>query len=1574
MSRPQFGRGWYVVLLIAILVGLFPLTPAYATAGSISPVFANNFNNPNAYVTAADLSGERIIVPNGDSATRALLKSEGASQLVDYGAFSLWSVKAGSSALASVASAGQGQNLNRISLRDGSAVNTRESADRQTANLPANLRQSKTADGQFWLVQFAGPLRPDWLDGLRAENIQPVIYMPENAYVVWANGKSLAALENMAKNGQNFVKWTGEYHPAYRLEPALSKKLSAAGNNFVDVTVQVYTTPQSAQTLARLRGMGGKVLISEQTVLNFTNLTLQVPAAQVANIAAWADVFNIESWNTPRLLDERQGQFVAGNLTANGNTPSGTGYLTWITNTKGFSTNPANYPLVDVVDGSIDDGDTTPAHPDFHVNGTIGAGTSRVTNVENCTAGSTTDDVDGHGTLVAGIIAAYNNKTGAPHQDANNYRRGLGISPFGRIASTKIFTDTFIDLSACGNYAGVVAKSADKGALISNNSWGMATGGGYTAADQAYDALTRDALSGTAGNQQILHVFAAGNDGLSGNNTTYSPGNAKNVVSVGSNENVRTDESADGCNEPAISSDNFNDLFVLSSRGPTDDGRNKPDAVAPGVKIQGQASQSANYNGKGLCNAVFNKYYPETPVQTLYVRHTSTSIAAAATSGALSLIYTYYKDNLAQGAFPSPALGKALLINSTRYLTSTSATDALPSNGQGFGGVNLALFTSLPASGQTFFDQSSVFSGTGQQWVRQGTIADNTRPLRITLAWTDAPGSTTGASYVNDLNLEVRVGGQVYRGNNFGTTGSSTNTIRNIFDAKNNVESVFIPAGVSGSVIVTVTAANIAGDGVPGNGTALDQDFALAVFNGNTFGVAPETISQRLVGLTQVTGDGDNVVEPSETFDMDIEVGNFGNANITGVTGALTTSTANVTIDTGAGTFGDLSVGQSITQRYRFTVGGGVGCSGNISFSHVATFNGGTTATYNFTVPIGQANSTSTNAASTNVPLSITTVTGDNITVNSTLNVGTTGAINKITVSVNITHTNLEDLDLILIAPDATQIRLVSDNGGNGQNYTNTVFDEAAPLSIYQGTPPYTGSFKPQQALNLLTGKNRNGTWTLRAIDDVPGDVTGYVKGRILGWSITFVDPAANATCNTLVQNGYNVLTTDSDSTPEPGETVSVTIGVRNAGSAVGGVTGVLSSQTPGVTVVQGTFNYGSFNAGQIVTNTATPYRLQLDPSFGCGNLITLTHTVTNTLPTTKSFSETIVLRAGTLLEGTSFTVASEDVPKNLPAITSGVTSTLSVADSGKLSNLKVRVNLSHASVGDLRLKLVAPDNSEVLLFNKRGGSNANLTNLVLDDAALTALADGSAPFTGSFRPEQPLGGLFGKEMSGTWRLVVSDDTPLTDGTLNSWSLEFTPGAYVCSNGSEQTISVAITGGNPQSARIGQPFAQPLSVQVRNAVGNPVANAPLRWNVPPTGASATLPNGLLLLRQASNVSGNASIGVSANNTVGTYPVTVTVGTVAQASFSLTNLPPCTPLTVDLTTDDGTGSTCGTLSFALNTAAASANPVTITLSTAITISGGLPTVTPTAVVRRAHRASKSRRAVPRPARVLRSRVT
>ena len=75
-------------------------------------------------------------------------------------------------------------------------------------------------------------------------------------------------------------------------------------------------------------------------------------------------------------------------------------------------------------------------------------------------------------------------------------------------------------------------------------------------------------------------------------------------------------------------------------------------------------------------------------------------------------------------------------------------------------------------------------------------------------------------------------------------------------DLRNNLESVFLPTGTSGSYSVTVRATNIAGDGVPGNADTTDQDFALLVYNGTTGAPPPDFTLAATPSSNAVTAGG----------------------------------------------------------------------------------------------------------------------------------------------------------------------------------------------------------------------------------------------------------------------------------------------------------------------------------------------------------------------------------------------------------------------------------------------------------------------------------------------------------------------------------------------------------------------------------------------------------------------------------------------------------------------------------------------------------------------------------------------
>lgn len=118
-----------------------------------------------------------------------------------------------------------------------------------------------------------------------------------------------------------------------------------------------------------------------------------------------------------------------------------------------------------------------------------------------------------------------------------------------------------------------------------------------------------------------------------------------------------------------------------------------------------------------------------------------------------------------------------------------------------------------------------------------------------------------------------------------------------------------------------------------------------------------------------------------------------------------------------------------------------------------------------------------------------------------------TAAFGLENVCINLTHTYDGDLLIELLAPDGTTITLSREQGGSGDNFTNTCFNETAATSITLGAPPFTGNFVPQGFLGRVNnGQNGNGTWTLRITDLYGGD-----NGNLISWSLTFGNnPASN--------------------------------------------------------------------------------------------------------------------------------------------------------------------------------------------------------------------------------------------------------------------------------------------------------------------------------------------------------------------------------------------------------------------------------------------------------------------------------
>ncbi|HJU39096.1 MAG TPA: S8 family serine peptidase, partial [Tahibacter sp.] len=650
-------------------------------------------------------------------------------------------------------------------------------------------------------------------------------YVNNNAYLVVADEAAGTALANLVATGEP-LRYSAPLAAGQKLTPGVSRYLAEQGGTTrYTVVVAQHARDSVSQNLIRGFDASGEKR-AWQDLRGMSSIDVDLPAARVADVAALGDVLAIDLATKKKKFDEKQTQIMAGAFNPTQSGPSAPGYRAWL-EAQNFSTTPADYPLVAIVDDGVGNGTTTAGAGDANFTANGAGSESRVLFAVSCTNDSPAG-IGGHGNINASIAAGYDDRTGFPYRDPDGYRRREGVNPWGRLSNVQIFGDGVSGDCGTGE-EGTIALQATQGVKISSNSWGLGSifgpATGYIAQSRAYDLGVRDADPATAGNQQVAFIFAAGNDGPTASMVS-APGNAKNTLVVGASENQRpSDENGPWndatCQTGPTDADNAMDVADYSSRGPAVGGRAKPEVIAPGTHIQGGASVAAGFTGGSVCE----QYRPSG--QTAVSSSTGTSHSTPAVAGAASLVYRYLQTALAQAA-PSPALVKSYLIAHPTYLTGVSGNDTLPSAAQGYGMPNLAAaFSATPA--RVIVDQTQTFGATGDTYALIGAVADNTKPVRVVLSWTDAPAAVNSTSpAVNNLDLVVTVGGVAYRGNRFAgqwsTTGGSA-------DTANNTEVVFLPPGTSGSLRVDVVGTNIAGDGVPGNADTTDQDFALVCNN-----------------------------------------------------------------------------------------------------------------------------------------------------------------------------------------------------------------------------------------------------------------------------------------------------------------------------------------------------------------------------------------------------------------------------------------------------------------------------------------------------------------------------------------------------------------------------------------------------------------------------------------------------------------------------------------------------------------------------------------------------------------------
>ncbi|UCE38192.1 MAG: S8 family serine peptidase [Thermoplasmata archaeon] len=630
------------------------------------------------------------------------------------------------------------------------------------------------SENSYFLIQCKGPIQPGWLDDIRTSGAIVLGYIPNYTYLVYLEEDAKKNLETLP-----FIRWTGIYHPVYKIQKGLSEK-----EGDIELNVWVFENKEVNLISARdkLRTLGGT--ITEDGEEN-NIIRVRIDASMIRNIAFIPEVEWIDEYSPPSALMDNVRDFT-GAETLHINGFNGTGIV-----------------------GEVKDNGFDEDHPDFEGQ-IIG------------TDGNPVDDA--HGTCTFGIVFS----SGAN----NDIAEGMLPQGAGVFADWGVGRTTSID-NLVNNWEGV----------FQSNSWFS----GYL--DSTYTSFSRE-------NDQIVFdydvvmLYGAGNSNYGVYSESCSQDSvAKNVICVGA---VFHYNDADRTNDEWV---NYGQ-YSTPSQGPASDGRVKPDLAG----VFDWIYTTDSVDGDGENGYATGNYFNDMG---------GTSGATPIAAGSAGLVYQMYMENYfgnnPSQAMPHAATVKAILI-ADAYQYDFSQADRYQ---QGWGLVDVGNVYDI---GQNHFivDEDESLETGGR--VTYNIIPTGNDPLKISLVWTDVPGTTSSSQHlVNNLNLRVTdPNNEVYWGN-AGLLTSKWSSSGGSSDTLNNVENVFIENPTSGVWTIEVIAQNIAMDGNPDT-PDVDQNFAVVAS-----GVTVEHdiyVSDMIVP---------NYVRPNQQTHVNATVSNIGSSDETGL-------------------------------------------------------------------------------------------------------------------------------------------------------------------------------------------------------------------------------------------------------------------------------------------------------------------------------------------------------------------------------------------------------------------------------------------------------------------------------------------------------------------------------------------------------------------------------------------------------------------------------------------------------------------------------------------------------------------